>query len=893
MPITEKKSSVPKRKEAEICRGLTSEEVLRSREEQGDNLLTTQKQKSFLRHFFENLGDPVIRILLCALVVNLIFAFRGGDPVESIGIAVSVFLATLISTLSERGSEKAFRRLSEACDRVSVKVRRDGQLQEILMGELVVGDLVFLEAGEQIPADGLVVQGWLGVDQSAMTGENKELRKIPSTDRSCRPDSPSAVFRGCPVLSGKAEVVITAVGDHTFLGRIAEEVQISTRESPLKIRLARLAKQISRLGYCAAGLVAFAYLFNTFLIDSGFHGELILMKLKNLPYLFEHLLHAFMLGLTVVVVAVPEGLPMMVAVVLSSNIRRMIRDQVLVRKPVGIETAGSMNLLFTDKTGTLTQGKMSVGKILLPGGQSFSSYQDMQKKAPMTAELYCLSCWYNTAAMEADGKSMGGNATDRALLESVISAPKISGWQIRQSIPFDSAKKLSAVRLTGNGSRVLVKGAPERLLPYMTYAYDEMGRCVPFKGVSYHFLKQVGELTASGGRVLFLAEGQMLTEGGNFGDLTLICAVLLCDRLRKEAGRSVKELKGAGIQVVMITGDNRDTAKHIAGECGILTVTQNLVLTSEEMAKLSDKQLKEVLPKLAVVARALPTDKSRLVRIAQETQRVVGMTGDGINDAPALKRADIGFAMGTGTQVARDAGDIIILDNNLSSIAKAVLYGRNIFKSIRKFITLQLTMNFCAVGVSMICPFLGIDAPVTVVQMLWINIVMDTLGGLAFAGEVPLPSCMKEKPKKRDEAILNSYMIHQILVSGCFTIGLCLAFLLLPAITCHFRNTPNRLCLLTAFFALFIFTSVFHCFNARTDRLRLFSGISRNPAFLTVMALVCAVQILFVYLGGSVLRTMPLTPSELGYTMLLSLSVFPAELLRKLLWRLKGKNQGF
>ena len=249
--------------------------------------------------------------------------------------------------------------------------------------------------------------------------------------------------------------------------------------------------------------------------------------------------------------------------------------------------------------------------------------------------------------------------------------------------------------------------------------------------------------------------------------------------------------------------------------------------------------------------------------------------------------------MGTGTDVAKDAGDIIILDNNLSSIAKAVLYGRTIFKSIRKFITLQLTMNFCAVGISMIGPFIGVHAPVTVVQMLWINIIMDTLGGLAFAGEAPQPFCMKEKPKRRDEPILNRYMIHQILFLGSFTIGLCLCFLLHPSISARFRDTPNRLCLLTAFFALFIFTSVFHCFNARTDRLRLFSGITKNPTFLLIMLLICFVQILFIYLGGSVLRTMPLTAEELKLTLLLSLSVFPAEFLRKLLWRLGGHTNGF
>ncbi len=589
---------------------------------------------------------------------------------------------------------------------------------------------------------------------------------------------------------------------------------------------------------------------------------------------------------------------MMIAVVLSSNIRRMIRDQVLVRKPVGIEAAGSMNLLFTDKTGTLTEGKMSVGRILLADGSEFDSFDKLARSARAVGERYAVSCLYNTASQRAEAQILGGNATDRALLESISTYKETDPWRVEERIPFDSARKFSAVSLRGRECRVLLKGAPDRLIPTLRYAYDAAGRAVSFSAHSYDFLRRVSQWTCEGGRVLFLTEAQRMSpsETGSvaeFGELTLIGAVLLEDRIRKEAKQSVQTLQGAGIQVVMITGDSRETARSIAARCGILNSGHDVLLTGEELASRSDEELKALLPRLAVVARALPTDKSRLVRIAQETERVVGMTGDGINDAPALKRADIGFAMGTGTRVARDAGDIIILDNNLASIAKAVLYGRNIFKSIRKFITLQLTMNLCAVGVSMIGPFVGIDAPVTVVQMLWINIIMDTLGGLAFAGEVPSPSCMKERPKKRDEPILNGYMIHQILCLGGFTIALCLAFLLLPAFTLHFRSAPDRLCHLTAFFALFIFTSVFNCFNARNDRLRLFSGITRNRAFLLVMALVCTVQILFVYLGGSVLRTMPLTAAELGYTLLVSLAVFPADLLRKLLWRLRGKHQGF
>jgi magnesium-transporting ATPase (P-type) len=294
-----------------------------------------------------------------------------------------------------------------------------------------------------------------------------------------------------------------------------------------------------------------------------------------------------------------------------------------------------------------------------------------------------------------------------------------------------------------------------------------------------------------------------------------------------------------------------------------------------------------------VVSRALPADKSRLVRVAQEQELVVGMTGDGINDAPALKRADVGFAMGSGTQVAKDAGDVIILDNNLSSIVRAVLYGRTIFKSIRKFITLQLTMNLCAVGVTMICPFFGVDAPVTVVQMLWINLIMDTLGGLAFAGEAPLPSYMEEAPKRRDEPILNRYMAGEILWLGSFTVGLCLLFLKCPLIANRFRPAEDGIYLLTAFFALFIFSSVFNCFNARTDRLNLLAGLHRNKAFCLIMAAVLGVQILFVYIGGEVLRTAPLTAQELGITFLLALTVFPADFARKVWRRLSGRNEGY
>ncbi|MBQ2998870.1 MAG: calcium-translocating P-type ATPase, PMCA-type [Clostridia bacterium] len=877
-----------------LSKGLSEEDVARSRAEHGENRMSETKQKSFLRHFFGNLGDPIIRILLCALGVNLFFVFRGGDIVETLGIAISVFLATLISTLSERGSEAAFRRLSEECAKATARVWRDGVLRELPITELVVGDRVLVSAGEQIPADGFVLSGELRVDQSSMTGENREISKVPGADRRKTPDARSTVLRGCPVLSGEAEIEIFAVGDNTFLGQISKEVQLRTRESPLKLRLSKLAKQISRLGYLAAVLVALAYLFHTFFFESGMRPEVILLKLHDTPYLLQHLLHALMLGLTVIVVAVPEGLPMMIAVVLSANIRRMIRDQVLVRTPVGIESAGSMDLLFTDKTGTLTEGKMSVGAILLADGEEHSSFASLRRSSSTLSELYALSCRHNTSAVRSEGAILGGNATDRALLASLPENADGRSYRVLEQLPFDSARKFSAVSLDGAPARYFIKGAPERLLPYLRYALDGRGIRRPFGCLSAEFFRRLSAMTEGGGRVLLLALGdRMPSRSGDFGELTLLCAVLLHDPVRPQAKNAVRSLQGAGIQVVMITGDHRETAKQIATKTGILTSSRSLILESEELAKISDEELTKLLPRLAVVARALPSDKSRLVRVAQSAERVVGMTGDGVNDAPALKRADVGFAMGTGTSVAREAGDVIILDNDLSSIAKAVLYGRTIFKSIRKFITLQLTMNLSAVGVSMIGPFVGINAPVTVVQMLWINIIMDTLGGLAFAGEPPLDSYMKEKPKRRDEPILNGYMIHQIVFLGLFSIALCLFFLLHPFVGSHFRAAPDDLCLLTAFFALFIFTSVLHCFNSRTDRLRLFAGISKNRAFLGIIALVCFVQILFIYLGGSVLRTMPLTLSELRFTLFLSLLVLPAEFLRKILWRLSGKKGGF
>ncbi len=873
-----------------MVRGLSAAEVRAARERYGENRLTAQKRRSFGRQFLANLGDPVIRILLCALAVNLIFLFREADWLETGGIAVSVFLATFISTLSEYGSETAFARLNAESGTRVCRVRRAEGMMEIPAVELVVGDVVCIGAGEGIPADGRVLSGRLGVDQSAMTGENREVEKRLGRPGDGSPADPTTLLAGTVVLRGTGEYVVTAVGDATALGGISREVQASPRPSPLKIRLTQLARTISRLGYAAAALVALAYLVNTFLIDSAFTPALIRMKLTDLPYLAHHLLHAFTLALTVIVVAVPEGLPMMIAVVLSANIRRMVRDNVLVRKPTGIEAAGSMNLLFTDKTGTLTEGKLSVTALLTPNGELPRLPQDARGTA-IGLQAAC-----NSEAEWGVRELLGGNATDRAIGRFVGRRREAGEKNVRERIPFDSARKFSAACIAIQGrTMTLIKGAPDLLLPHVREALAADGRHASFD--SAIFAARLRSLAAEGGRLILLAEaeGDCIADirRGRFPALTLQGVLLLRDRLRPEAKRAVGDLRGAGIGVVMITGDSPDTGAAIARECGILAAERTLVLTGGELSGMSDTEIAAALPRLAVVARALPQDKSRLVRIAQNENLVVGMTGDGINDAPALRSADIGFALGSGTQVAREAGDIIILDDNLASVVRAVLYGRNIFKSIRKFITLQLTMNFSAVGISMICPFLGIDAPVTVVQMLWINLIMDTLGGLAFAGEAPLPSLMREPPKRREEPILCAYMANQIFVGSLFTLILSITFLKLPAVTALFRPAEDRIYLLTAFFALFIFAAVFNCFNSRTDRLNLFAGLSANRAFISIMTAVAAVQIGFIYLGGAVLRTAPLTARELAVSLAAAALVLPAELCRKLLWRACRGKRGF
>lgn len=875
--------------------GLSDGDASKMRALYGSNAMTKHRRKSVARSFFENLGDPIIRVLLLALALNVALNLRNIDPLEVGGIAAAIFVATAVSTLSERSSSSAFERLC-ASTPSTCRVRRDGGIVTLPVDSVCVGDVVLLSSGDSIAADGVLILGEVALDQSALTGESREVGRTPlniprrgsieATGDVLSPTSPHSCLRGAFVSSGEGEMLVCRVGDRSFLGGIVGELQSEQRDTPLKLRLSKLAKQISVFGYVAAGVIAIFSLLSSVVGDVGFDRAAIFGAFCNAPYMIPKLLRAITLGLTVVIMAVPEGLPMMIAVVLSSNVGKMLRGGVLVRRSVGIESAGSMNLLFTDKTGTLTRGRMSVVGFILPDGREIGGVHALEAEGGGVFESFCKNATINSSArLDASGRrAVGGNATERALLECVRShAPKIAKAPSSR-IPFDSAIKFSAATV---GSTTYVKGAPEMLI---SYAAGEGG--FDRSAVERAVLREQN----GGRRVIALCESRKrLSRPSDIegAELRFVCAAVISDPPRTSSRASVEALRGAGIDVIMITGDGLATARSVAASTGIITKRRDLCLDHSQLEAMDDAEVIGVLPSLAVVARALPNDKSRLVRLAQGLELVVGMTGDGINDAPALKLADVGFAMGTGSEVAREAGDIVILDDDLASIARAVLYGRTIFKNIRKFLVFQLTMNFTSALVCMIGPLVGFDTPITVTQMLWVNMIMDTLGGLAFAGEAPSLRYMREPPKKRREPILCGYMVHQILISGTFGVVMSMAFLKSSNITSQFRASEGDAVILSAFFAFFIFLGVAQFVNSRTDRLNLLSGITKNPAFVLIMLLICIIQISFVYLGGSALRTVPLYPHELAVTLAAAVTAVPFELLRKTVWRLSGNKEGF
>ena len=848
--------------------GLTNEEVIINRKKYGSNTFSRKKQDTFFKLLLETFSDPIIKILLIALGIKTIFLIRDFDWYETIGIVLAILIASLISSISEYGSTKAFNKLTEETSKISVRVRRSGQVITIPIDEVVVNDIVILSEGDKVPADGALISGHISVDESMMNGEAKEAYKNIN----------DMVYMSTVVYSGSAEVLVRYVGDNTFYGKMAMELQEDSGESPLKFRLSGLAKMISRIGYVASVLVAISYLFYMIFIVNGFVGSRIIDTISDGRLMFGYLLNALTLCVTIIVVSVPEGLPMMITLVLSSNMKRMLKDNVLVRKLVGIETAGSINVLFTDKTGTLTNGKLDVVGFLDGSGNDIDSMNSNMR------ELFNMSIAVNNESSydKVNNKIIGGNITDKALLNYVKEYK--CNCTILKREGFNSKNKYMYTKIKYNGHTInLVKGAYEVIGKKCTSYYDNLGNKYMISNRNV-IDKKISALSSNKLRVLAFAISE---DRETLNNMTLLGFVILADEIRENVVKGIEMVKMASIHTIMITGDNRDTAVSIAKELKLIENPDDIVITSDKLNQMSDDEVKKIFSNIKVIARAMPHDKSRLVDIAKSMNLVVGMTGDGVNDSVALKRADVGIAMGSGTEVAKEAADIVILDNNFYSIANAILYGRTIFKSIRKFIICQLTINLCSLLVSIIGPFIGIPVPITVIQMLWINMIMDTLSGLAFSYEPALIDYMREEPKKKSEQIINGYMFNQILTTGLYSAILCIIFLKSRFINQIFGDD-----LMTAFFGLIIFISIFNSFSARTHRLNILGNITKNKVFIGIISFVICMQVFLIYKGGDLFRTSGLTIDEFMIMLMFSLTVIPVDFMRKIILKHRGKKLG-
>ena len=874
-----------------MIKGLNKEQVEKSRQLYGDNVIHEAEAETFWNKFKGAFDDPMIKLLLAIAAIMAVMACMGyAEFGELIGIAISVLLVTGISAKTEIASDNEYRKLKDSTKKDVCKVHRDGKVVEIEVNELVVGDMVILQSGDKIPADGYLYEGDLRVDNSALNGEAEECKKIAVDDPKAYKEvamtadvtgdtfvDSHSLFRGAVVFNGEGVMEVTKVGMKTMMGAMAEDMADDEVESPLKVKLTKLAEQISMFGYIGSVVIALALLGHKVIVAGGFSDYFA----SGGVLIFKDVLEAIMLAVVIVVMAVPEGLPLMIAIVLMRNTSKMLQNNVLVRKPIGIETAGSLNILFSDKTGTITKGQLEVVEFF--DGNLKDTYKDGSK----VKDMMKLCIGKNTGAMfDAEGRVIGGNATDKALLNFLTQREmeKLTNLEVEKSQGFNSANKYSASQLNG---RTVYKGAPERLLAKATKMLDENGNVVAINKDKIN--AKIDELAVRAMRVLSFAYSESeLVEDKLPEDLVIVGFVGIRDDVRVEAKQAIEEVQNAGVQVVMITGDRKETAVAIAKEAGLLRANTDVALTSEELNKMSDEEVKAIIPNLRVIARALPTDKSRMVRLAQELNLVCGMTGDGVNDAPALKRADVGFAMGSGTDVAKEAGSIVILDDNFKSIENAILYGRTIYNNILKFIKFQLTINVAAVAVCAISPFFGIEEPLKITHILWINLVMDGLGALALGSEPALKTYMKEAPKSRTQSIVSRTMMNQIVFAGIWVTILSFLFLKLPFFTEMFTNTEEHM---TAYFSMFVLCAVFNGFNVRSTSTNIFEHINENMSFLKVMGIIVVVQVVLTVIGGEVFSCTPITPSHWLVIILMALTIIPVDMIRKVIFNsIKKEN---
>lgn len=883
--------------------GLTDHEVEESRKKHGSNQIPDSEPTTFWEEFKETFSDPMIKILLIIAAIMIVMFFLGyAEIYEPVGTIVAVFIVATVSAKTGVASDTAYRKLKDSTKKDTCKVYRNGLVSVIEVDDVVVGDKVLLQSGDKIPADGILISGDLRVDNSALNGEAEECKKFAVDESTPFEDEITgdvfvdkfSLFRGAVVFDGEGVLDVRKVGLKSMMGKMAEEMQDEEPDSPLKVKLGVLANQISKFGYVGAAVITVLYI-AFFIVSAGGFTQYFATGWASI---LQDVVKAVSLAIVIIVCAVPEGLPLMISLVLMQNTKKMLEHNVLVRKAIGIETAGSLNILFSDKTGTITKGSLEVVEFFTSDGNSIPL--DKIKEHGKIKTLVDVAIGMNTASMfDASHKVIGGNATDQALMrflgEDNYNLIKSDTTYIAgMSQGFNSTNKFSQVEIKDLG-QTFYKGAPEKFMEVANKALDIDGNVVD---LDYNALNEkINLLATKAMRVLaFGYSNKALTENKINDDVVLIGLVAIRDDVRPEAKEAIAEVQNAGIQVVMITGDRLETAVAIAEDAGLIKSETDKAITSAQLAQMSDDEVKAIIKDIRVIARALPTDKSRMVRICQEMNQVVGMTGDGVNDSPALKRADVGFAMGSGTEAAKEAGEIVVLDDNFKSIKDAILYGRTIYNNILKFCKFQLVINVAAVVVSAISPFFGIEEPLKVTHLLFVNLVMDGLGAIMLGNEPALEKYMLEKPRRRDERIVSKKMFTQIVVMGIWLTVLSFLFLKLPFFSQFFENDVQKY---TAYFVLFIVAALFNGFNVRDEGFGIFKGLSLNPGFLKVWFAIVAVQALIVNAGlvpfaafkwiGSMFSCVPFGVTGWLVTVALSATMIPIDLLRKVIVGSKSK----
>lgn len=875
--------------------GLNDSEVRASREKYGTNAIPDSEPTTFLEAFKETFGDPMIKILLVIAAIMIGMFFAGyAEIYEPAGTIVAVLIVAFVSAKTSVASDTKYRELKDSSKKDTCKVYRNGLVNVIEVDDVVVGDKVLLQSGDKIPADGILVNGDLRVDNSALNGEAEECKKNAAVGKFELADEITgdtfvdkhSLFRGAVVFDGEGVLDVRKVGLKTMMGKMAEEMQEDEVDSPLKVKLSKLAGQISTLGYIGAVVIAILYII-FFVVNAG--GISAYMQI-GWTTILKDLVKAISLAIVIIVCAVPEGLPLMISLVLMQNTSKMLDHNVLVRKAEGIETAGSLNILFSDKTGTITKGTLEVVEFFIAEGDTIPFHQ--LKNYGKVKGLLDLAIGKNTASMfDGEHRVIGGNATDQALMKfigedtySLLVSNK--DLVVSTSQGFNSANKFSQAEIKSLG-KTFYKGAPEKFLSIAKKALDKNGNVVD---LNYDELNnKINELASRAMRVLAFGYSEKdLVENKINEDVVIIGLVAIRDDVRPEAKEAIREVQEAGIQVVMITGDRLETAISIATDAGLMKSNKDKALTSTQLNEMSDDEIKEIVRDIRVIARALPTDKSRMVRICQEMNLVVGMTGDGVNDSPALKRADVGFAMGSGTEAAKEAGEIVILDDNFKSIKDAIWYGRTIYHNILKFCKFQLVINVAAVVVSALAPFFGVEEPLKVTHLLFVNLVMDGLGAIMLGNEPALEKYMKEAPRRRDESIVSKKMLFQIITMGLWLTILSFVFLKLPFFDKFFDTQEQKL---TAYFVLFIVSALFNGFNVRDDGFGIFKGLNENTGFLKVFFTIIFVQALIVNAGlvpflgwlGKMFSCVPFNIVGWGVVIVLASTMIPVDILRKVI----------